>query len=231
MWQIMIDVSGMPPNDINIGLILFNANYKKRFLYEFYNEFPHLRDYEKKSTRLNSDELFKILGFFNDKKLRMVCYKFQDFQWKKHEQRLNDLFKDINQNHTYRTNFYRFYEKLMGILYYYAITQIGVRNQEYDVVVCHESGLDIWVILGTIKKLAKREGWEIRPSTNIRKIEHLLKMADYVAGANKKIEEFKLNIIERHILLKDPIKDSDLRAIFKIDKRRVIDLNKQKLYK
>ena len=54
----------------------------------------------------------------------------------------------------------------------------------------------------------------------MRKHEHLLKMADYVAGANRKNEEFKLETISRHIILKDPLKDFDLKKEFKIYKNK-----------
>lgn len=216
MWQIMIDVSGMPPEDIYIGLILFNDNYKKRFLYEFYEKFPDLIRYTKKSTSIDKEYLYKILEFFNDKRLKMVCYHFKDNRWKQHERKLNELIKEKRINHKYRTNFKNFYERLMGILYYYAITQIGNKWEKYNVVICHESGLDIWTILTTIQKLAKRDKWEINPHVNIRKVEHLLKMADYVAGANRKNEKFKIDLIEKHTILRDPIQDSDLKEIFKI---------------
>lgn len=230
----MIDVSGMPPEDIHIGLILFRVNYKKQFTYEFYKKFPSLRDYNKKSTKIHPDNLFDILEFFSNKRLRMVCYQFKSHQWKKHERRLNELLKEINPSHKYRSNFYRFNEKLMGILYYYAITQIGFKNQEYDVIVCHESGLDIWTVLKTVKKLAKRDEWEIRSSTSIRSIEHLLKMADYIAGSSRRLAEFKLNTIGRHTILKDPIRDSDLKIIFGIKKSKItyhFSEKNQKAYK
>jgi len=216
MWHIVIDVSGMYPDDIYVGLVLFNDNYKPYFLNDFYREFPNLRPYNAKSTRLDSDTLFGILKFFDEKRLRMVCYHFRDFEWKKHERRINELYSEISSNHKYRTNLHQFREKIIGILYFYAITQIGIKNDEYHVTMCSESNVDIWTISSTIKFLAKKEGWKINTAVNIRKIEHLLKMADYVAGANRKVEEFKLKTISRHILLKDPIKDIDLKRVFHI---------------
>jgi hypothetical protein len=216
MWNIVVDMSGMPPDDIYIGLVLFNDKYKPKFLYEFYQEFPDLRAYAKKSTRVDNDKLLKILRFFNSKKLRMVCYQFGNHQWKKHERMLNELLKERNPNHKYKNSFYRFYERLIGILYYYAITQIGVKQDNYEVIACHESSIDIWEVFKTIQILAKRDGWHIRPNANIRKVEHLLKMADYVAGANRKLEDYQLEDVGRHIILKDPIKEADLRKIFGI---------------
>ena len=160
--------------------------------------------------------LFKILDFFNSKRLRMVCYQFKAHQWKRYERAVNDLIKEVNPYHKYQTNFYRFYEKILGILYYYSITQLGIKKDSYNVIACHETALDIWEIFRTIQILAKRDGWNIKPSANIRRVEHLLKMADYVAGANRKIEPFKLDTISRHIILNDPIKPIDLKKIFNI---------------
>ncbi len=149
----------------------------------------------------------------------MVCYYFKDFEWKHHERRINELYKEIYPDHKYKTSIYKFREKIMGILYFYAITQIGVKRDEYDITMCDESCVDIWEISSTIKFLAKKEGWKINTSVNIRKIEHLLKMADYVAGANRKIDDFKLKTLSRHTLLKDPIKDIDLKRVFRIWKK------------
>ena len=216
MWHIVIDMSGLPPEEVHIGLVLFNDNYKPSFLNEFYQEFAYLKSYHKKSTHVDPDTLFKILDFFDKKRLRMVCYNFKDFQWKVHERRINELFKEINPSHEYRDNYYRFYEKLLGILYYYSLQQISVDKGVYNVIACHESSIDIWEVFRTMLKLAKRDGFKIKPTANIRKIEHLLKMADYVAGASRKIDDFKVNTIERYTLLRDPIRDFDLKKIFNI---------------
>ena len=57
MYQIMIDTSGTPPNDIHIGLILINHNYKNKLIYEFNNKFEKLIRYNKKATHLDEEYL------------------------------------------------------------------------------------------------------------------------------------------------------------------------------
>lgn len=147
----------------------------------------------------------------------MVCYHFKGFQWKSHERQINQLFSEINPAHKYRSNFYRFNEKILGILYYYAIAQIGRPGDTYNVIACHETCIDIWEVFKTLNKMSYGSGYKINPSANIRKIEHLLKIADYVAGANRKIDSFKLETIGRHTILNDPIRINDLKYIFKIN--------------
>ncbi len=216
MWKIVIDISGMPPDNIYIGGFLINENYKSRFITEFYDCFPELLSYTKKSTKAKPRTLFEVLKFFDEKRLRMACYHFNDFQWKLHERRLNQLMKDFDNSHIYSTHFGGFKEKLIGILYYSLITHLGVRSDFYEVVVCAESYLDIWQVIDVIYKLSKRDGWKIKVFPQLRKHEHLLKMADYVAGANRKIERDLLHSIVKHTILSNSIRDFDLRKVFKI---------------
>lgn len=212
VWDIMIDMSGTPQDDIYVGLILFTEGYKKRFLQEFHKKFPATMDYDTKSNQISNDTLYEILRFFDEKRLRMVCYHFKNFRWKEHERKLNSIIQEINPNHKYRTNFYSFREKIIGILYYYAITQIGLRGISYRVTVCHETHLNIWEVLKTVKKIAQRDSSDLRLGTNIRAVEHLLKMADYVAGANRHLELFKLEHIGHHTILNDPIRNIDVTS-------------------
>lgn len=219
MWNIYIDVSGMPYETVYVGLFLINSNYSARFITEFYNKFPKLKHYNKKSTKVKSNELFEILKFFDDKKLRMCCYHFTDYYWKLHKRKLNELMKEVDDAHVYRENFSAFKEKIMGILYYYTIIHILPNNDSCNVNICAESHLDIWQVVDMIIKLTKRDGRKIKVLPQLRKHEHLLKMADYVAGANRRIDEFKINTILRHNILKDPIRDFELKKVFKIYKR------------
>lgn len=217
MWQVFIDVSGQAPGNIYIGMLLIDAQRKGEILRDLYAKFPRQKSFDQKSIRIDEDVLFEILRFLDSKGIRMGCYHFKDFQWKKHEKLLNDLIKDQNSKHVYKTSFYRFNEKIMGILYFYLAQQIILnKNHHYELIACHETNIDIWEVFRTIQKLSKHYGYYLNPSANIRKIEHLLKLADYVAGANRKLEDFQLNTISRHVLLRDPIKDYDLKKIFNV---------------
>ena len=54
MWQIFIDTSGMPPNeDVYIGLVLFDDRIKGQFINSFYRQFPFLKSYQRKSSRVD----------------------------------------------------------------------------------------------------------------------------------------------------------------------------------
>ena len=92
MLQIVIDMSCVPPEVVFVGLVLFNDNYKPKFLHEFYRRFPRLKSYNKKSVRVHEDTLFNILQFFDEKWLRIVCYQFKAHLWKTHERRIIVLF-------------------------------------------------------------------------------------------------------------------------------------------
>ena len=104
MWTIFIDVSGMPPEDIYVGMFLMNYNYKPGFLTDFYGAFPDLKHYRKKSTHVKKEKLTRVLEFFDAKRFRMACYHFSASEWTHHESRINQLMQEINPSHTYKRN-------------------------------------------------------------------------------------------------------------------------------
>jgi hypothetical protein len=184
---------------------------------ELHKKFPVLRNFESKSIHVKEGIMFGVLELLDSKGVRMVCYQFKDFQWKRHERMLNALLSESNPRHKYRSNFFRFYEKIMGVLYYYALRQISVNKKyHYEVVACIESNIDIWEVFRTIQKMSKRDGYHFNPSANIRRIEYFLKLADFVAGANKRLDDFKLSALVKHTALRDPIRERDLKKAFNI---------------
>ena len=216
MWNVFIDVFGTPYESIYVGMFLINDGYSKQFLTEFYGIFPQLKHYNKKANKVRRDDLRKVIDFFNSKKLRMVCYHFGNHQWKVHKRRINELMKEVNDNHKYVDNIGGYKEKIMGMLYYSCIRYILPNREKCIIKTCVESSIDIMQVIDAVKKLSKRDklDWEIYPV--MRKHDELLKMADYVAGANRKLDEFSLTNIPRHYILKNPLRDFDLRKIFRI---------------
>lgn len=207
----------MPPDSVHIGMFLITEEYTRFMQTEFYTRFPQLKHFSKKSTKVDRDTLLNILKYFDEKGLRMTCYHFNDFQWKMHEKRINELKKEVNPEHNYQQNIAAFREKIMAGLYYHIIKHTLPDKRHCKVVMCAESYMDIWQVVDNLYKLCKRDGLtNIEITPKLRKHEPMLKMADYVAGANRANEEFKLHTISRHHILKDPIKDFDLKKLFKI---------------
>ena len=70
--------------------------------------------------------------------------------------------KEINDAHIYKNSIGGFKEKILGILYYYAITHTGIKKDFYEVIVCQESYLDINQVIDTIHKLQKEMGGNLK---------------------------------------------------------------------
>jgi len=212
----MIDVSGSPPNDIYIGVILIKHKDKYNLLYHLNKNFQRLFKFSEKASNLDGDYLFDVLRFFDKYGLKMVTYQFKDFQWRKHQRKLNELFKEKYPHHKYRHNFTKFQSRIIGALYYHTINEMDLKGKDYHVTVCIESHLDIWSVLDTVNRLSKRDSSGITINVNIRRIEHLLKIADLVAGSSRKVDNFKLKTLKNHTILRNPINDDVLRFLFNI---------------
>ena len=183
-----MDMSGSPwKEDLYIGCILMNEAYIGQFINEFYEEFPNLKGFNKKACNMDEEKLKKVIEFMDSKRIRMVCLKF-------HKSKLAKYFKDIEErknrfNIHKKAEIYNFTAKLLSILYYYSIKPYAYKNWHYGVEMCIESHLRILDIMTGISNLSHRDGYLLHPRINFRRIQHMLKFADFVAGAGRKVDE------------------------------------------
>jgi len=223
-YKKFLDVSGNIKNeDFYIGTILFNELYRKKFLEEFYKKFTELKKYDAKGTTLKPSRLKEVITFLNEKKIYMTCVCFT-------KQKINDneiLIKNKIKTLTGKDRPLSFFiEKIAGVLYYYALRCQAKKNYCYDGAVCMESQIKIATVLNELHKISKRDRYHFKLYPTLRTSEHMLKFADYVASAGRKIDWTYLDSLKYFELIRPDIDDFDLNHAFRIQK--LIDIQKKK---
>jgi len=206
-YKKFLDVSGNIKNeDFYIGTILFNELYRKKFLEEFYKKFTELKKYDAKGTTLKPSRLKEVITFINDNEI-LIKNKIKTLTGKDRPLSF-------------------FIEKIAGVLYYYALRCQAKKNYCYDGAVCMESQIKIATVLNELHKISKRDRYHFKLYPTLRTSEHMLKFADYVASAGRKIDWTYLDSLKYFELIRPDIDDFDLNHAFRIQK--LIDIQKKK---
>lgn len=186
-----VDMSGCPwKDDLYLGCVFINDLYAGDFIKQFYEEFPHLKGFDKKSTNLNGETLKEVIAFMDKKRIRMTCLKF-------HKSKLAKYFKEIEaKKNKFRikgkSQIHNFTGKILGILYYYLIKPYAYKKWHYGFEMCVESHVKTLIIMRCLNNLSHRDGYLLHPRMNYRRIQHMLKFADFIAGAGHKLDDFVL---------------------------------------
>ena len=78
--------------------------------------------------------------------------------------------------------------------------------------------MDIHMVLGILNNLSHRDGYLLHPRYNIRRIQHMLKFADFVAGAGRKLSDDVLSSYEYLRYSKPDIDEYDSDKVFGVNK-------------
>ena len=216
-YNFYVDMSGQPyQDDLFIGGVFVNELFDGHFIKGFYKEFPELRSFKKKATNLSEEKLRGVMDYLEKKKVKSVCIKF-------HKYKLNKLHREIlERKNKFRKRdiktLFKFKEKIIGILYYYLIKPIAWSKWHYGFEACIESHMDIHAVLGILNNLSHRDGYLLHPRYNIRRIQHMLKFADFVAGAGRKLSDDVLSSYKYLRYSKPDIDEYDSDKVFGIKK-------------
>lgn len=211
-----IDVSGsIGYDDIFIGNILFNEKYRSKFLHDFYEAYPELNSFNKKGSVLNEDKLLEIIKFMNERRIRMVCLKFPFYKYKRvlreAEQKFNSLFREGAN-----ISFPR--ERVMSPLYFYLLRENSRKNYGYEGQVCAETQIQIDKVLRRLSQIAYNNAYNFSLSLNHRRNQHMLKFADFVASAGRRIDEYLLKPLKYYKIISPDIEEEDFKLTFGINK-------------
>jgi len=215
-YTFYVDMSGQPSgDDLYIGCIFINDSYVGQFLNEFYKAFPYLRRFNKKSTTLSPEKIKEVINYINDKKIRMICLKF-------HKHKLNKYYREISEtknkfNYGRKIKLYKFKEKIIGTLYFYLIKHLAWKRWHYGFECCIESHLRILDVLHALNKLSRRDGYVIHSRYNHRRNQHMLKFADFIAGAGRKLDDSVLKNFKYLIYELPEIEEYDSNNLFGIN--------------
>jgi len=208
-------MSGCPyENDLYIGCVFVNEVFIGDFITEFYDNFPELKRFDKKATNLHKDKLKEIIAFMDKKRIKMTCIKF-------HKHKLEKYYKEIvTKKNQFRmkgkSTLYSFKERLLGILYYYLVKPLAYKKWHYGFEMCVESHLNTLPLLRVLNDLSHKNEYYIHPRLNYRRIQHMLKFADFVAGAGNKLDRFVLRNFKYFNYMVPEIDSYDSDKIFGI---------------
>jgi hypothetical protein len=227
-YNFYVDMSGVPyDDDLYIGAVFINELFSGRFIKEFYREFPELKSFKKKAVNLPDDKLKQIIDYFEKRKVRCVCIKFHKHKMRKYYTEILDRKNSLRRKKL--PGLFSFKEKLLGILYYYLLKQDFVRkNWHYGFEACVESHMNILEVMKVMNNLSHRDSYLIHPRYNNRRIQHMLKFADFVAGAGRRfgIEVMKCYHFVKYFAPEIDVRDSD--KVFGINKE-AYQLGKEQL--
>lgn len=213
-----LDVSGnIKGGDFYIGSILFNERYRKNFFIEFHKNFPNLKSYEAKGATLKKPVLKEVISFLNDKKIPMTCLYFSKQKMDDAEALVKCKIKTLTCKDQFPSSFN---EKIAGVLYYYNLKYFAKQNYIYQGHVCMESQVNIKKVLSELFNISKRDNYLFRLVPTLRDYEHLLKIADYVASAGRKIEWTFLDELKYFKMIAPDITDFDINHAFRLHKLR-----------
>lgn len=215
-YTFYVDMSGQPYNDdLYIGGIFINDAYVSQFLKEFYGQFSYLRRFDKKSTTLPQEKIKQVIEYLDNKKVRMICLKFHKHKLKKY---YNDLCQKKNKfNYKRKIKLYKFKEKIIGALYFYLIKHLAWKRWHYGFECCIESHMRILDVLHALNKLSRRDGYLIHSRYNHRRNQHMLKFADFIAGAGRKLDDCVLKNFKYLIYDLPEIDEYDSNNLFGIN--------------
>jgi hypothetical protein len=210
-----VDMGGQPyVDDLFIGGIFINKKFITQFIKDFYNQFPYLRSFKKKSHNLNQDQLRDIINFMSQKRVKMVCIKFHKHKMDKYTR---DILERKNRFKRKKVDLFHCKEKILGALYYQLFRVHARKGWHYEFEMCAESHLDVFQLMKALTQLAYRDGYPIHPRTNYRRIQHMLKFADFVAGAGRKLEDFVMRSFPHMVYLMPEIEQYDSDKLFGIN--------------
>lgn len=177
-FQIAIDVSGHPLEKVIIGLIKLSLLDINKIMRNFKKSFPQY--WRKKGYNLNHENLKEILEFLNNNKVQMRVLHFSGNDWHFYKSKLSK--KGYVE------------EKIFGILYFKLLEDVTKEYNNYTVITCIESFMNINQVLNACNKLAKMKHRFFDFSFGHAKLNQAIKLADYVASSGRKLKKDDLKV-------------------------------------
>lgn len=182
-----------------MGLISFHPFTKDSIIDNFRTAFPSLE--HKKGRNLKVGELLPIVEFLDGKKVRMITKRFTTNDW----QYIYSRFP----NKAYVK------EKIFGILYFSVMRRVARKGVVHPVTMCVESHINIAKAQDVCLKLARLNKYQFDISHGNAKSNRIIRMADFVAAAGKKIKTKKLDNYANFIKDENKIPPWVYRKVFR----------------
>jgi hypothetical protein len=215
-YKLYVDMSGTlkkTEDDIYIGCILVNDRYRRAFREKFYRDFPSLQSFTKKGSGLKEDKLKEIIQCMQDNHIKMSVVILPRHIIKKAKRRVQEKLKE-RKRLTGEVHVRLFEEKLLGLAYYHALCPHAFPTYHYDVFCCAETQLDIHHCFAALTRIAYVRGRHFRPAATARRVEHMLKFADFTASAVRKVDRFVLDQYPHLTIINYDPADDELDLVF-----------------
>lgn len=190
-----IDISGTlrkSNDDIYIGVMMIPDKYEASFREKFYREFPSLKAFSKKGSSLRPDKLKKIIEFMQREGVKMSCVLLKRHVIKSIERDVKAKIKSLKRIQG-DVSLRFFEERLMGAVYFEALKQHSRTSYPYQCKSCMETQYNIQEAFVVINRISYKNNFHFRMACAPRRTEHMIKFADFVASAGRKLDKFVLD--------------------------------------
>ena len=201
--NLAIDVSGNPKNEVYVGLVSIKTDKINKITSLFKKEFPRVYSGKHKGAKLKPSDLKKIIEFLDKNNVHMYSNCISKSDW--------GYFK---KNYPNKSNFF---ERIYALAYFGLIHSFLFKNRTQNLVVCKENYLNIDATLRYFQYLAESNNYLIISSVGYAGSTFLIKLADLVASAHRKLDNKTLSSFKRYRVLK--LGDLDNKFIERIFKK------------
>lgn len=199
-YTFFIDVSGQPYGEIYIGMVSLITYDMGKLEKNFRKDYSEFYRSKQKGAKRKPNELITILKFLNKNGVHMKTVSFKSKKWFE--------FREQYQDKAFLK------EKIYGLLYFMLLKEVASPYKTYSVIVCNENYLNISKVLYYCNKLAKANKFNFSFSTAYVNSNRLLKFADYVASAHRKVKRKYLESIKNYQIINDEIPSQYIKKIF-----------------
>ena len=206
MLHFFVDISGVPKREkggdfqkVIVSCVSFNVFTLEKTIEAFREKFPTYWD--QKGHQLTKYQLEEIVSFLDQQEVRMITVHFDPEDWIK--------YKGEYPNESHRE------EKIMGILYFYAMKWIARKGYIYPVIVDNDTTFSIKQAIVICQRLARSQNLDFNVSFGYIETHPELRFADWVASARRKIDPSILNNYHHFMILRNKLPPMYLFNVFK----------------
>lgn len=215
----VIDISGVPQETIYLSLVCFNSHYKSKILKDFYEKFPRLKSSSIKGTNLEAPELKKIVLFLDENQVKMFSTCFKSESWR---ERLLEHQAAQHESHWKEKTIAMLMFRLLKNYCYAGMTRDknGVEYvPEYNITIDEKSNFNMNIVLENCRRLCKGRKINVSFLTAKAKFCAIMRFADYVAAAHRKVGGLELSKLKNFRLITPDFSEREKTRALRFSKR------------
>lgn len=191
-YEFYLDMSGTlkkSNDDIYVGCILMPDLYKSSFREKFYRQFPSLHSFHKKGSALLPLRLKEVIEYMDNDGVKMSCIVLKRHVIDTIRNQIIENFYKMKKIPKNKVNLRFFEEKTAASVYFAALIQYARVGYPYNCFSCPETQLDIQQLFVAINRISYSKKFHFRMASIPRRTEHMIKFADFIASAGRKLDK------------------------------------------